>query len=219
MTRLNSLATCLFRKGDLAGAEPLYRHALQARERVLGPAHPHTLTSVNGLALVLDGKGQYAGAEPLYRRALKAGECVLGPEHPEVLAIANNLAGLLESKGDYTDAEPLYRRALEGLLKTSAATGGPHPHMQTFLDNYVACLEKQKRSPKHIRTTLEAMLRPFGMVLGGGCAENEELTPKLRAVIEQITREPSRFREIADQLRSEDPNLFMEVLQWIQSQQ
>ena len=37
---MNSLASLLFDKGDLAAAESLYRRALEARQRVLGPEHP-----------------------------------------------------------------------------------------------------------------------------------------------------------------------------------
>jgi tetratricopeptide (TPR) repeat protein len=106
-------ARCLGSVGDHAGAEPLYRRALEASERALGPEHPSTLSSVHNLAFLLDRTGDYAGAEPLYRRALAGSERVLGPEHPLTLTSVNNLAGLLQSTGDYAGAARLYRRALE----------------------------------------------------------------------------------------------------------
>ncbi len=79
LTSVNNLAYLLRAKGDLAAAEPLYRRALEAGERVLGPTHPDTLTSVNNLADLLQAKGDYAAAEPLYRRALEGYERGLGP--------------------------------------------------------------------------------------------------------------------------------------------
>jgi len=41
----------------LRGSEPLYQRALAAREKVLGPEHPHTLSSVNNLAALYYYKG------------------------------------------------------------------------------------------------------------------------------------------------------------------
>jgi len=78
-------------KGDYAGAEPLFRRALEGFERVLGPEHPDTLASVNNPAALLDSKGDYPGAEPLCRRALEGRERILGPEHPDTLMSVNNL--------------------------------------------------------------------------------------------------------------------------------
>ncbi len=47
---MNNLAPLYQAQGRLAEAEPLYKRALEALERVLGKEHPHTLTSVNNLA-------------------------------------------------------------------------------------------------------------------------------------------------------------------------
>jgi tetratricopeptide (TPR) repeat protein len=120
----------------------LYRRALEASERVLGPEHPHTLTSVNNLAVLLRSKGDNAGAEPLYRRALEARERVLGPEHPNTLKSVNNLALLLNNKGDHAGAEPLYRRALEAKEKTGQ---GGQPQFALDLNNHALLLRRLKR--------------------------------------------------------------------------
>ena len=222
LTSMNNLALLLQSTGDYAGAEPLYRRALEARERVLGPEHPDTLTSVNNLAGLLQDTGDYSGAEPLFRRALEARERVLGPEHPNTLTSVNNLAGLLRSTGDYAGAEPLYLRALEGLLKISAQMGRPHPDLPLRVSNYTGCLEKKGRSHQDIRCTLEEMMRPYGMSLGGdGRHEQADVKPsaKLRMVIEKLIRDPSKAQEIVDTLQNEDPSLFIEFVQWYQSQQ
>ena len=78
-----NLAALLHAKGELAGAEPLYRRGLEACEGVLGPEHPDTLTSVNNLAALLRDKGDLAGALSLYERAAQGARAKLGPEHPD----------------------------------------------------------------------------------------------------------------------------------------
>ncbi len=140
LTALNNLAFLLDSKGDYSGAEPLYRRALEGRERVLGRDHPDTLTSVSNLAGLLENKGDYAGAELLYRRALEGQERVLGKDHPDTLRSVGNLAGLLCSKGDYAGAEPLYRRALEGRERV---LGKDHPSTLNSVNN-LAFLLKSK---------------------------------------------------------------------------
>ena len=59
----------------------MYRRALEARVKVLGPEHPSTLASVSNLVLVLRDQGKYkeSGHEPT---SLKGREKVLGKEHP-----------------------------------------------------------------------------------------------------------------------------------------
>jgi len=105
-------AICMSNLGDYAGAEPLYRRVLEARNRIIGPDHPDTLTSVNNLAVLLERKGDYTNAEPLYRRALDARKCVLGLGHSDTLASLDHLGELMVRKGDFVIAEPLYREAL-----------------------------------------------------------------------------------------------------------
>ena len=49
---MNNLAVLYQAQGRYGEAEPLYKRALEACERVLGPEHPHTLLSVSNLALL-----------------------------------------------------------------------------------------------------------------------------------------------------------------------
>ena len=75
---------------------------------MLGPKHPHTLSSINNLALVLDSQGKYEEAEVMHQLALKGSEKVLGPEHPDTLSIINNLARVLDSQSKYEEAEAMH---------------------------------------------------------------------------------------------------------------
>ncbi len=113
---------------------------LEARERVLGLEHPHTLISVGNLANVLKSQGDYAAAEPLLRRALGAMERVLGPEHSYTMRSVDYLASVLRSRGDRVAAEPLYRRTLE---VRERMLGHEHPDTLSSLNNLAALLESK----------------------------------------------------------------------------
>ena len=217
---LNNLAFLLYSKGDYAGAEPLYRRALAIKEKVLGKDHPDTAASLNNLALLLKNKGDYVGAEPFYRRALAITEKVLGKEHQNTAASLNNLAQLLHATNRLAEAEPISRRVLEILLQLTHGTGHPHPHLRAAVDNYAILLQVMGRGTEDIRSDLEKLGQRFGVNLGGAGGETKaEPSPKLRAVMEQLMRDPSKAQEIAAKLQHEDPALLEELIQWIQSQQ
>eukprot|EP00808_Paulinella_micropora_P028900 g31797.t1 len=167
---MDSVGTLIQDLGDLKGAEEFFRRSLEAREKMLGPEHMHTLASVNYLATLLCDQGKLAEAEPLYRRALQGQEKTLGTEHPETLAswraeplfrralrgeektlgaehpetltLVNNLAGLLYQQGKLAKAEPLYRRARQGLEIT---LGAEHPHTLGSVYNLADLLEQQSK--------------------------------------------------------------------------
>uniref|UniRef100_UPI0035AEEE54 tetratricopeptide repeat protein n=1 Tax=Promineifilum sp. TaxID=2664178 RepID=UPI0035AEEE54 len=102
----------LSNSGDLAGALPYSKRALEIRERVLGPDHPDTATSLNNLGYLLKAQGDLAGARPYYERALAVWERVLGPDHPSTALSLNNLGLLLKDQGDLAGAQPYLERAL-----------------------------------------------------------------------------------------------------------
>ncbi|CUS15407.1 unnamed protein product, partial [Tuber aestivum] len=71
------------------------RRALEKCEKVLGPDHPHTLTSLSVLAT----QRKYDESGAMNRRALERQEKVLGPDHPHTLTSLNNLAQALQDQG------------------------------------------------------------------------------------------------------------------------
>ena len=162
LTIVNNLAFLLFRKGDYAGAQPLYKQALRASERVLGAEHPDTLGSVNNLALLLQSQGDYAGAQTLYERAIEARERVLGSEHPDTLQSVNNLATLLLSQGVYSAAQPLLERALEARERV---LGADHPSTLVSVNN-LASLLHHKGDYAGAQPLLEQALEARRRVLG-----------------------------------------------------
>ena len=68
----------LYLRGEYKSAEEVVRMSANAREKVLGPEHPDTLTSVNHLGSVLEMQGKYEEAEAMHRRDLEGPEKVLG---------------------------------------------------------------------------------------------------------------------------------------------
>ena len=76
-------------------------------------------------------------------------------------------------------------------------------------------------SDAEIRVRLNDLLAEYGMSLGGagGQSSRSEPSPELRAVIEQLMRDPSKLQAIAAQLQRDDPALFRELVEWIQNQQ
>ena len=93
--------------GDYAKAEPLFKEALEIRQKVLGREHPDTAASLNNLAKLYWAMGDYAKAEPLYKEALEIRQKVLGPEHPDTATSLNNLAYLELDLGKIREAKRL----------------------------------------------------------------------------------------------------------------
>lgn len=86
--------------GGYAAARDLQRKVLDARERVLGPEHPDTLTSWHQLAFWAGEAGDRAAARDMFARLLPVRERVLGPEHPDTLWTRHQLARWTGYSGD-----------------------------------------------------------------------------------------------------------------------
>ena len=63
----------------------MHKQVLELQQRVLGPEHPHTLTSMNNLGAALNSSGQHAEAAAMHKQVLELRQRVLGPEHPTPL--------------------------------------------------------------------------------------------------------------------------------------
>ena len=104
-----ALALAIAWQPDPAALRPLYRQALEAREKQFGPQHPKVARAASDLGLFLRNQGDRASAEPYLRRALAIDEKALAPDSVVVGEDLENLASVL----DPPDAAPLYRRAAE----------------------------------------------------------------------------------------------------------
>jgi hypothetical protein len=115
----NNLADARRNDGQYAEAELIEREpeVLEARRRVLGEEHPHTLTSAGNLAVSLRllNQRKHAEAEQIHREVpvLNVLRRVLaGEEHPHTLTSANNLAASLSGQGKHAEAERIERKVL-----------------------------------------------------------------------------------------------------------
>ena len=128
----NNLAELYRAQGRYERAEPLYKKALDIRERVLGAGHPDTAGSYNNLALLYESQGRYDEAEPLYKKALDIRERVLGAEHPDTASSYNNLALLYAARGHFTAAREYLEKALASF---QVKLGEKHPYTITVKEN------------------------------------------------------------------------------------
>ena len=130
-------AMLLINEGDLDGAEPLLRKALEGCRQTLGDRHPYTLTSIACLGGLLKDKGDLDGAEALLLEALAGKREVFGDRHPSTLASVAWTGQLLQDKGDLTRAEALLGEALQGCRET---LGDRDPKTLTSINNLSALL-------------------------------------------------------------------------------
>ena len=79
LTARDALAVAYRLAGQVAAAVGLHAHVVEQRIRVLGPAHPHTLTSRRGLALARIAAGSAGAAANVLSAALVDAEEVPGP--------------------------------------------------------------------------------------------------------------------------------------------
>ena len=113
-------------------AEPLLRHAVTIREKLLGPDHPDFISFLNRLALFYSEQNKYVQAESLYERVVELQEKILGPGHPDVAQSLNDLAVIFREQGKWAQAESLFQRVLEIRKKV---LGPEHPEVATVLHN------------------------------------------------------------------------------------
>jgi tetratricopeptide (TPR) repeat protein len=109
--RLEAQVLSLIRARRFTEALPLAKHALEIREKALGPGHPHVATGLNNLAELYHAQGRNNNADPLYWRSPAILEKKLGPVHPNIVKTLNNMAGVYEKLGRKKEAAGFLERA------------------------------------------------------------------------------------------------------------
>jgi serine/threonine protein kinase/tetratricopeptide (TPR) repeat protein len=95
-------------------AEPLYREALEIRQRVLGD-HPLTAQSHNNLGVFLRGIGEEEAALEHAEKALEVYRASLGDDHRDVGIAYSNLASSYSNLERVEEAEASYRAGIASL--------------------------------------------------------------------------------------------------------
>lgn len=138
----NELALLYQALGKYTEAEPLFRKALEIREKGLGEDHTDTATGYNNLAGLYNLQARYEEAESLYKKALEINKKALGEDHTSIAFGYNNLAELYRSLGRYEEAESLYKKSLEIREKV---LGEDHPDAATGYNNLALIYKLQGR--------------------------------------------------------------------------
>ncbi len=128
----NYLAQLLQARGDLAGAELLFREALGLWKRLFPGDDSNIATGLNNLAILLQERGDLVGAEPLLRESLDMRKRLFPGDHTFVANSLNGLASLLKARGDLEGAERLYLQALDMRKRLFP---GDHPDVANSLNN------------------------------------------------------------------------------------
>ena len=127
---LNALAYLRLERGELPGAEALFRESLAMRRRLVKGDHPELANSMDLLGRTLQVRGDVQGAEPLFRAALAMRKRLYPGDHPELALSLNSLGVLLQLRGDLAGAEPLLR---ETLAMDKRLYPGDHPYVAIAL--------------------------------------------------------------------------------------
>ncbi|MES1245603.1 MAG: serine/threonine-protein kinase [Acidobacteriota bacterium] len=180
-------------RGDLPGAERLYRQVLAADRRLYGEGHPEVAQARRALALTLIAEARPDEAKALLRRALAAQRKALPKNHPDIAATQNDLALAYTRTADYASAEPLYREALATEL---ANHGEDHADTATVLFNLASALQNLGRLEEAARLH-ERSLTTRRAVYG----EKHIYVAQVESMLSRLRSEQGRNAEALDLAR------------------
>lgn len=139
---LGNLASLYMDKMEPKLAEPLYRRALQIKQKAVGADSIELLTELSNLGNCYRYQSQFPQAQELFDRALKLVNKSSLAESQKA-EFFNNLALLYVAQRKYSQAETLYRRAIAAL---EPSLGKDHPTLVRMRRNYADLLNETKRS-------------------------------------------------------------------------
>lgn len=173
--------------GLYSQAEPLLAHALEIRQRALGPNDPDTLASMSSFALLVYREGRMTEAEKLQRELLETERRVLGPKDPRTVASIQQLANIIDEQGHYADAEKLER----DVLPLEQRIHGPESRDALMAQSHLAFTlmneEHYRDSEKLERETLDAAQRVMG--------NDDPDTLKVMGILAHVLQGEGRYSE------------------------
>jgi tetratricopeptide (TPR) repeat protein len=177
-------------RGDLAGAEKLYRQSLEMRRELLGPDHPEVGRTLANLASLQSDRGETSEALTNMRLVLATYRKAYPPDHPETARILNVIGSWLTISGEYTEADVYLE---EGLAMRRRLFDAQHPDVASSLialailqvdeKNFPAAVESARGakaiyaaalSPDHWRTALAECAEGAALTGLGRYAEAEK---------------------------------------------
>ncbi|GFR45862.1 hypothetical protein Agub_g7313, partial [Astrephomene gubernaculifera] len=193
-------------QGRHAGAEPLYRRAVELCSRNL-PRDPEgrdqatTIASLLALGRCLLAAGKPGEAQGVLERGLTAKVRVLGTQaHPEAAAIARDVAAAALAARRFTAAEPLCRQAL---AMAQHGVGMESREAAFALSEYGRCLTLQGRhtaAEPILRQALEVRQTSDGDGAAATAAARIALAENLAAQ-QEVKEAEQLFRQAREELR------------------
>ncbi len=109
---LNNLAAMYHEEGKYTMAEPLYKRALDIRQKIHGEQHhPDIALNHHNLAILYSARRMYPVAEKHYKIALEMKEALFGKDSPELLNTLNYFAQLMKVQNRLVDRQLIESRA------------------------------------------------------------------------------------------------------------
>ena len=210
---LSNLAQTLQDKGDLAGAESLFRQALAMQRELLGEVHPDVALTLNNLAFVQYDRGDTRGALATERESLAVYEKLFPGDHPEVARIMNRIGFWLTLAGQYAEADKdlqtslAMRRRLVDDSHPDVASSLMHlAILQVAQRKYDDALVSSRRaieitssalSATHWRTAVAESAQGAALTGLGRYREAEALLAQSLGILGKDTGAPPEYRRLA----------------------
>jgi len=128
---LGALSLALYEKGDLDGAEPLMREALELWKTAGGERCVEVGRTLGHLGMLRDARGDLEGAERFHRQAVEILGDALGEKHPSYAQAVTNLAATLITRRQFEKGERLARKAL-AIVRERFDEDGPQAAFALF---------------------------------------------------------------------------------------
>jgi tetratricopeptide (TPR) repeat protein len=138
---------------DLAGAEKLYREALDLLEEWPRGSDAAIINIRTQLAGLCYRQSRFEEAADFYRTVLSLEVTLLGETHPDPLGTMSILGGLELKRGKLAEAESLFRRQLRGVQQVH---GAEKREVTSVLDNLAEVLDKAGQGAEAARLRAEA---------------------------------------------------------------
>lgn len=132
------VSTVFFYSGMHRQSFELDKSVCEARERILGPEHPDTLTAQSNLASSYSQMGDKRKALELREHVLTYRKRILGEEHPDTIKSMGILAISYSNVGRDQEALELRRHVYEVTLR---AFGEEHPSSLSAMSSFADSLE------------------------------------------------------------------------------
>jgi non-specific serine/threonine protein kinase/serine/threonine-protein kinase len=108
---MNTMGSVYMSLGLYKEAESLFRRALDARTRLLGPNHRDTMLTTLNVSEALMYETQFPESEKFARQAYDAARKNLGPSDPLTIRTGNALGLLLNNQSRFADSEAVLRQS------------------------------------------------------------------------------------------------------------